>query len=356
VIDRLSGSSGTSSGGAAHAPARTTSPNHLAAVSLWRQAHHVPPEDTIADEAEQSAPQFKPLGALEFESAACPVCGEREISRRLKKAYQDVELRFGLCSSCDTLYANPRLTVDSLRTLYSSEEFFEGRQDNLNYYSFLSGEQYLRRTARGRIERLQPYAPGNRLLEVASAAGFFLAEAKRAGFESEGIEFSQPMAKYASDRWGVPITAGSIEEVELDRAVYDVIASWGLMTILRDPRAVMGKFNAALKPGGVWAFNTYNNRSLWGRMFGSRWYILVPNTSQIHNDATLRRLIDEAGFDLVARHRDRPHASVERLLFVLLSHVSHGVRDKFFERVHFLNRMIIPVRAPDAFEYICVKR
>jgi hypothetical protein len=118
------------------------------------------------------------------------------------------------------------------------------------------------------------------------------------------------MARYASNRWGVPVTAGSIEEVELDEAAYDVIASWGVMTILRDPRAVMAKFNSALKARGVWAFNTYDNRSLWGRLFGSRWYILVPNTSQIHNDRTLRRLIDEAGFDLVARSRDRPHASV----------------------------------------------
>jgi len=274
----------------------------------------------------------------------------------LRKTFQDFDLCFGICSNCETLYANPRLTTDSLRNLYDSEEFFEGRQENLNYYSFLSGESYLRRTARGRIERLQEHAPGPQLLEVASAAGFFLAEAKNAGFEAAGIELSSPMAEYASDRWGVPVTAGSIEDIDLDDAAYDVIASWGVMTILRDPKAVMAKFHAALKPGGVWAFNTYDNRALWGRLFGSRWYILVPNTSQIHNDRTLRRLIDETGFDLVARRRDRPYASIERLLFVLLSQVSHGVRDKFFERVHFLNRLIIPVRAPDAFEYLCVKR
>lgn len=284
------------------------------------------------------------------------MCGERDITRKLQKSYHDVDLHFGFCAKCATLYANPRLTFDSLQRLYSSKEFFEGRQDNLNYYSFLSGERFLRRTARGRIERLQEHASGRRLLEVASAAGFFLAEAKSAGFEAEGVEFSRPMAEYASNRWAVPVTAGSIEEVELDEAAYDVIASWGVMTILRDPRTVMAKFFDALKPGGVWAFNTYDNRSLWGRLFGSRWYILVPNTSQIHNDPTLRRLIDEVGFNLVERHRDRPHASVERLLFVLLSHMSHGVRDRFFERVHFLNRLIIPVRAPDAFEYICVKR
>lgn len=284
------------------------------------------------------------------------MCGERDITRKLQKSYHDVDLHFGFCAKCATLYANPRLTFDSLQRLYSSKEFFEGRQDNLNYYSFLSGERFLRRTARGRIERLQEHASGRRLLEVASAAGFFLAEAKSAGFDAEGVELSRPMAEYASNRWDVPVTAGSIEEVELDEAAYDVIASWGVMTILRDPRTVMAKFFDALKPGGVWAFNTYDNRSLWGRLFGSRWYILVPNTSQIHNDPTLRRLIDEVGFNLVERHRDRPYASVERLLFVLLSHMSHGVRDRFFERVHFLNRLIIPVRAPDAFEYICVKR
>jgi SAM-dependent methyltransferase len=310
----------------------------------------------MADGPEKRQPEFKPLGTLDFEPTTCPVCGGSQVARTMHKNFQDVELHFGICAKCGTLYTNPRLTVESLRTLYSSQEFFEGGEGNLNYYSFLSGETYLRRTARGRLSRIAEHSKGTKLLEVASAAGFFLAEAKDAGFDPEGIEFSGPMAHYAADRWEVPVTAGSIEEIDLDRETYDVIASWGVMTILRDPKAVMAKFHEALKPGGVWAFNTYDCTSLWGRMFRSSWYILVANTSQIHNDKTLRRLLDEAGFDLVARRRDRPHASVERLLFVLLSHVSHGVRDKFFKRVHFLNKVIVPVAAPDAFEYICVKR
>jgi len=279
------------------------------------------------------------------------------VGKRLDKSVHGIDVHFGVCTHCGTLYANPRVTVESLGNIYDSEEFFEGREGNINYYSFLSGEQYLRRTARGRIQRFRPYARGTRLLEVASAAGFFLAEAKAAGFDASGVEFSGPMARYASERWGVPVIAGSIEATALESDTYDVIASWGVMTILRDPRAVITKFHAALKPGGVWAFNTYDNRSLWGRAFGARWYILVPNTSQVHCDPTLRRLIDEAGFDLVVRRRDRPHASVERLLFVLLSHLPSGaVRDTFFERIHFLNQLVIPLRAPDAFEYLCVKR
>lgn len=310
----------------------------------------------MSESAADRGPEFSPLGALEFEPTSCPVCGGTEVRKPFHKDFQGVRLHFATCTGCETLYQNPRMTVDSLRTIYDSEEFFEGREKNVNYYSFLSGEHYLRRTARGRIERFRPLARGTRLLEVASAAGFFLAEAKAAGFDAEGVEFSNPMAAYAAERWQVPVRAASIEEVELEPEAYDVIASWGVMTILRDPRAVMAKFHAALRPGGVWAFNTYDNRSLWGRMFSARWYILVANTSQIHNDATLRKLIDEAGFDLVARRRDRPYASVERLLFVLLSHLSHGVRDRFFQRVHFLNKLVIPVRAPDTYEYVCVKR
>ena len=306
---------------------------------------------------DQNTPSFERLGKLEFETTVCPVCGASNFSRELRKVVQGIEMHFRFCAVCLTLYANPRMTVDSLRTLYSSEEFFEGGADNLNYYSFLAGEKYLRKTARGRIDRFRGLAPGRHLLEVASAAGFFLVEAKAAGFDCKGIEFSGPMAAYASKRWDVPVTAGSIEEIELEDEAYDVIASWGVMTIIRDPNAVIAKFHRALKPGGVWAFNTYDNSTLWARMFGSKWSILVPNTSQLHNDRTLRRIIDEGGFDLVARRHDRPHASVERLLFVLATHFGDlRVSSKTFDHLHALNRVIVPAVAPDAFEYVCIKR
>ena len=187
--------------------------------------------------------------------------------------------------------------MDSLRTLYASEEFFEGKEDNLNYYSFLEGETYLRKTARGGIQRFEPYAKGRRLLEVASAAGFFLVEAKAAGFEAEGVEFSGPMARYASERWDGPRAGGLHRGRRSGRRGLRRHRLVGRHDHHPGPSALMAKFHAALKPGGVWAFNTYDNRSWWGRLWGTKWYIIVPNTSQIHNDRTLRGLIDEAGFD-----------------------------------------------------------
>ena len=164
------------------------------------------------------------------------------------------------------------------------------------------------------------------------------------------------MAQYASKRWGVPVSGESIEDVDLAPETYDVIASWGVMTIIRDPRAVIAKFQKALKPGGVWAFNTYDSRSSVGAPVPGA---LVHPGPEHEPDPQRPHAPSPPGRGRLrprARRRDRPHASLERLLFVLLSHLSTGVRDKFFERVHFLNRVIVPVAAPDAFEYICVKR
>jgi Methyltransferase domain len=77
-----------------------------------------------------------------------------------------------------------------------------------------------------------------------------LVEAKMAGFDVQGMEMSRPMAVYATDRWGVAVTAGSIEHEVLPAEASDVIASWGVLTLLQDPIAVMRRFHRALKPAG----------------------------------------------------------------------------------------------------------
>ncbi|MFC1698985.1 class I SAM-dependent methyltransferase [Candidatus Omnitrophota bacterium] len=301
-------------------------------------------------------PQFQELRQLQFEPTRCPVCQAERFREKYSKKVQDYSMRYVSCLECGTLYTNPRLTVESLKNLYASELFFEGKEKNYNYYSFLSGEKYLTKTAASRLMRIMKYAKKGKLLEVASAAGFFLREAKKRGFDVTGIEISAPMAEYVTAQHGIKVFPKSIEEIELARHEYDVIASWGVFTILRDPRAVLRKFNQALKPGGCLALNTYYTGSLWERIFRQNWYILVANMSQIFSQQTLIQCIQESGFELVSRRRDCPYASIERLIFGLFSHFPGGVRNRLFEQLKFLNKIIIRVPLPDVYEYICVKK
>lgn len=305
---------------------------------------------------EEPRPQFEQLKALEFEPTTCPVCGADRPRPRYRKRIRGYLMSYVSCGSCSSLYANPRATEESLRSIYNSWNFFEGKQDNINYYSFLEGEPYLTRTAAARLERLQRWAPGKKLLEVASAAGFFLREAKARGFDVRGIEISEPMARWAAERWGVEVLADSIEHVELPPAAYDSVAAWGVFTILRDPVEVLRRLNAALKIGGVLALNTYYAESLWGRLWRGRWYILVLNTSQIWSRRALTGALAEHGFEIVSMRRDRPYASLKYLLFQLAQHLPGMVRNTVFDRLSPLGRVIVRVPLPDVYEYVCVKR
>ena len=162
-------------------------------------------------------PQFEQLGKLVFESTNCPVCHSDDSIFMYSKKIREYTMTYVKCNQCQTLYTNPRATVESLRNLYASENFFEGKEDNVNYYSFIEGMPYLSRTAKSRLERVSKFANGKILLEVASAAGFFLKEAKMAGYDVQGVEFSKPMAEWSSKKWEVPFIADSID---LDEQFY----------------------------------------------------------------------------------------------------------------------------------------
>ncbi len=309
------------------------------------------------DRLVEPRPHWEPLRTLEFQPTSCPVCGTDRGTLRFAKRIKSVEMRYFICATCKALYANPRATLESLRNLYASADFFEGGTPGYNhlvYSDFLAGEEYLRMTARDRLSRIVRHRPSGRLLEVACAAGFFLAEAKIIGYDVSGIEFSAPMAEYASRRWGVPVVADSAELTPLESDAYDVIASWGVMTIIRDPVALIEKFYRALKPGGIWAFNTYYYDGILPALVGSRWYILVTNFSQLFTRRLIMDLPARAGFRLVSRRREMPYTDLMKVSDIVGRHLNAAWLPRVLTKVG-VQRSIVKLPLPDVMEYIWQK-
>lgn len=188
-------------------------------------------------------------------------------------------------------------------------------------------------------------------MEVASAAGFFVIEAKLAGFDTAGVEISVPMAKYATERWGVPVRGESIELIELPPEEYDVIASWGVLTILRDPISVIRKFHRALKPGGIWACNTYYHDGFWHKLVGHRWNILGVQTSQIYSRRLLMDLATKEGFALLSRRRDWPHTDILKIADQLAVNTGWRWLVGAVQKAG-IKDAIIKIPLPDVYEYI----
>ncbi len=106
-------------------------------------------------------------------------------------------MHFWSCGGCNAIFARNPVADISLKNLFGSKEFFASESpgsDDIDYFDFIGGEEFLRRTARNRIKQIKRFRPTGTLLEVASAAGFFLVEAKDAGYDTTGVEISTPMA------------------------------------------------------------------------------------------------------------------------------------------------------------------
>jgi hypothetical protein len=80
----------------------------------------------------QSLPNWKPLTKVEFVPTSCPVCKKEAGTLKYVRPITEYTMRYYICSNCNALYANPRATVESLRSIYASSDFFQGEDDDMN--------------------------------------------------------------------------------------------------------------------------------------------------------------------------------------------------------------------------------
>jgi SAM-dependent methyltransferase len=160
---------------------------------------------------------------------------------------------------------------------------FEPKQYNEDYfldeYRFQYGRSYIedyeaiRRLSERRLDSILRLFYKRRkpsslaLLDIGSAAGFFLKCARDAGIlDANGIEASEYAADYCSATFGIPVTRASFEDVSIDRG-YDIITAWYFIEHCADPVPAIEKIYSALRPRGVFAFSV---PSIFGPMFAFR--------------------------------------------------------------------------------------
>ncbi len=112
----------------------------------------------------------------------------------------------------------------------------------------------LRALARRRLSLIQPsLLPGQRVLEIGCALGFFLDEARSLGYEVRGLEISDYAARYAREKLHLNVECAPFLDSK-DARTYDVVAAFYVIEHFADQRAVFEKIRDLLKPGGLFLF------------------------------------------------------------------------------------------------------
>ena len=189
------------------------------------------------------------------------------------------------CRECGTIHQPALPPGSELADLYR-----DMRDD-----AYLAEEAGRRRTARRLLDSIGRYAPAGRLLDVGCGHGLLLDEARRRGYEVDGVELSSTAASYARDVLGLHVREIPLAELEPSGDGYGTIVMADVLEHLDDPVGAIRRCRELLRPGGVLCVVTPDPSSPTARLAGSRWWGLLPAHTFLIPRVTLRELIAAEG-------------------------------------------------------------
>jgi 2-polyprenyl-3-methyl-5-hydroxy-6-metoxy-1,4-benzoquinol methylase len=226
------------------------------------------------------------------------------------------------CKSCGLQYLNPRLRTDVVIEGYSvgSDEIF---------VSQAAGRERTFSKSLKHIERLRPQR--GRLLDVGTAGGSFLAVAKRAGWDVAGCEPNRWLCDWANQHYGLKIVPGTIFDMKLPDAWFDVVTLWDVLEHTSDPKSVLAECSRVLKPGGILLVNYPDIHSLIARLMGRKWVFLLSVHLYYFTKQTLKAMLEKLSFRVLQRRQHWQSLELGYILFRMEAYVKPVAR--FFGKI-----------------------
>lgn len=243
----------------------------------------------------------------------CPPSDETVLIGRDRLHGLPGEFRVVRCRECGLLRTDPRPTPEAMSFYYPADYGpyvytqvageGEVRDDRPAWRRRLS--RVVQSAVRVNAERLPRIEPG-RMLEIGCASGAFLHRMAKAGWEVDGIEFSDSAAASARGL-GYRIYAGSLETAPDPPEQYDLIVGWMVFEHLHDPVRALEKLRTWIRPRGWLVLSVPNSGSAEFALFREAWFALhLPNHLYHPSARTVAKLLERGGWQMerIFYHRD----------------------------------------------------
>lgn len=212
------------------------------------------------------------------------------------------------CRRCSLIRADPVLDSERSAELYRASSFDYGEE--------LEG---LRATYGAALDRLAALVPQRHgLLDIGCGNGFVLETAIDRGWdEVRGVEPSADAIAQADPRVRELIVADIMRPGLLPGSSFDAVTLFQVLDHMPDPAALLRECRSILRPGGaILAFN--HNVTAWSaRLLRERSPIIDVEHTYLYSPATMRRLFDQAGFEVISVGPVRNTYSLSYLLHLV---------------------------------------
>lgn len=214
----------------------------------------------------------------------CPVCG----GSQQQKVFDKGGYAFVRCPKDRMLFICPQPDPEELRARYDryGEEIFvrEAQSDRAP-----QGRTYFH-------QKFLCFRKTNRLLELGAATGEFLRGCRADGWETYGVELSRSSARFARERYGLDVRAGTIHEARFPTAFFDVAVAFATLEHVPDPREVAAEIKRVLRPGGYFLLTVPHVNGLSIRLLGRRHRYVGGDHLYYFSGPNLRQMLESVGF------------------------------------------------------------
>jgi len=211
------------------------------------------------------------------------LCGSSQFGPFLRQG----DFSYLRCERCDLVFLHPQPKRSDLLHTYRGAE-----SNPVDPSTDPTGEEavYFERFSEA-IGRIESRIPGGRILDIGCAWGFFLALCRARGWEACGVDPSGIQARYARERFGLPVHAGFLADACFPSAQFDVVTLWHVLEHIPDPLRELHEIRRVMKEGGLLVLSVPTPRS-------ARQYLsdAVPLHLFYFSERTLARLLERAGF------------------------------------------------------------
>jgi len=225
----------------------------------------------------------------------CPLCESAS-----KPAFEIHGFAILDCGSCGHRFADIAADEKHVAANYDDSYFNGG---GAGYADYSAEADMLRKRGRMYADKIAPFAPPGRSLDVGAAAGYILQGFADSGWDGSGIEPNASMAAFGRDKLGLKLEQGSLESFETEQT-FDLVSMIQVAAHFYDPEKAFTKAHELLDQNGLLLIETWDRHSMSAKLFGKNWHEYSP-PSVLHwfSKAGLTQFLDGLGFERIAGGR-----------------------------------------------------
>ena len=281
---------------------------------------------------------------LEEIKVTCPACGNVRTEFSFRKNGFDLYR----CQICRHLFVYP-IAYDAL-ALYDAD-YFGGAKKGSGYVDYDADKEPMRSTFLGYLREIEKFLPQKgELLDVGAATGFFMRIAEKSGWKAKGVEISEYAAEEARNR-GLDVRCGTLNADGFAEGSFDVVTMWDVLEHVTDPEADIRTVVRLLRPGGIVAINIPDSGSLYARIMGKEWHLLIPPEHlHLFSKRSVTALLKRSGFSVEKISKIGKSFTLEYIVQTAAAWRKSGLLRRlaaFLKRHPMIGRLSIPINLRD---------